>query len=93
MIIREVSLSFKALLLASCAGFHEGIVPHTEALSADHLTITPSRKLWLKLLMAQRLPLTMWDIDEPMNSGHGRRMQLDCRPLDIAVQHTMSWVS
>jgi hypothetical protein len=31
MIIREVSLSFKALLLANCAGFQEGIVPHTEA--------------------------------------------------------------
>jgi hypothetical protein len=31
IIIREVSLSIKALLPASCAGFQEGIVPHTEA--------------------------------------------------------------
>jgi hypothetical protein len=38
---------------------------------SDHYTIAQA---WLKLLMAQRLLLTMRDIDEPMNSEHGRRI-------------------
>jgi hypothetical protein len=37
--------------------------------------------------MAQRL-LTMWGINEPMNSGHGAP-QVDYQPLNIAVQHTI----
>jgi hypothetical protein len=53
MIIREDDLSFKALLLASCAGFQEGIVPPIwELISRSSVEAMTTDDIFPSLLVA-----------------------------------------